>query len=199
VSGEHTTGKGGAGRPVILERKQKPDGTWREYECTLLHRDPGLVVVEFVMAKGGAIFGTPIEVPPGSYSHGWFWKRRPYNLYRMRRADGSLIAHRFDAVTDVQFDEGRVSYRDLVLDWWVLPDDTLIEEDREELDEMVAARLLSERDQAAANAAERAIYSRYRHIIDDVAKAEGRVRDGETMKRRTGEGARARWRDGVRR
>ncbi len=172
---EHTPGNPNTGRAPIIERKQKPDGTWREYECTLLHREPGLVIVEFVMAKGGSIFGTPIDVPPGSFSHGWFWKRRPYNLYRMRRADGSLIAHRFDAVADVRFDERSVSYRDLVLDWWVLPDDTLIEEDRAELNELQAGGRISERDLEATHAAERAIYSRYRHIIDDVVDAERRL------------------------
>ena len=176
---EHTPRADGPGRPVIVERKQKPDKTWREYPCTLLHRAAGFVVVEFVMAKGGAIFGTPIEVPPGSVSHGWFWKRRPYNLYRMRRADGSLIAHRFDAVADVRIDDASVSYRDLVLDWWVTPDDTIIEEDRDELEALIAAKAISARDLASVAAAERAIYSRYRHIIDDVAEAERRLGLGQ--------------------
>ncbi|MEO6399028.1 MAG: DUF402 domain-containing protein [Tepidiformaceae bacterium] len=158
-----------------LERKQKPDGTWREYECALLHREAGLVIVRFVMARGGAIHGTPIEIPPGSVSHGYFWKRRPHNLYRMRRADGSLLAHRFDAVTEVRIGDSQVSYRDLVLDWWTLPDGTIIEEDRDELEELHAAGLLSDADSLIADEAAREVWSRYRHIIDDVVALERKL------------------------
>jgi hypothetical protein len=176
VSVEHTPGEEAlAIRAPIVERKLKPDGTVREYGCTLVRLDAGLAVIEFVMEKGGSIYGTPIEVPPGSVSHGYFWKRRPYNVYRMRRADGSLIAHRFDAVTDVRLAADAVEYRDLVLDWWVMADDTLIEEDRDEYDELIAAGKMTAADVARAHEAERAIYSRYRHIIDDVAALERRL------------------------
>lgn len=126
------------------------------------------------MLQGGVIFGTPIEVPPGSVSEGWFWTRRPYNLYRMRFADGSLLAHRFDAVADVRITDDTVEYRDLVLDWWVTKDDTIIEEDRDELEQLMAAGKLAARDVETANEAARQVLSRYRHIIDDVARFERR-------------------------
>lgn len=161
-------------RPII-ERKQKPDGTVREYGCDLVHLDATLAVIAFRMEKGGEIFGTPIAIPPGSISHGYFWTRRPYNLYRMRGPDGKILAHRFDAVADVRLGTDAVSYRDLVLDWWVTPDDVLIEEDRDEMDALIAAGAMDARDVARANEAARAIYSRYRHIIDDVAKLERRL------------------------
>ena len=173
---EHTPERlaGAIGGPY-LERKQKADGSWREYGCTLLHRQPGLVIARFVMEQGGAIHGTPIEVPPGSVSHGYFWKRRPYNLYRMRRDDGSVIAHRFDAVTGVQIGDTGVSYRDLVLDWWTLPDGTIFEEDREELEQLQAAGQLPVGDLAIAEEAARQVWSRFRHIIDDVVKLERKL------------------------
>ena len=161
--------------PVVVERKLKPDGSVREYACELVTRAAGLMVVRFRMPEGGAAFGAPIEVPPGSVSHGWFWARRPYNLYRMSREDGSLIAHRFDAVADVKLLPGAVEYRDLVLDWWVAADDTIIEEDRDELDLLSGNGILSARDVEAANAAAYEVLSRYRHIIDDVAALERRL------------------------
>jgi predicted RNA-binding protein associated with RNAse of E/G family len=108
-------------------------------------------------------------------SHGWFWVRKPYNLYRMRQPDGTLLAHRFDAVADVRLSAATIEYRDLVLDWWVMPDGTLIEEDRDELDALVAAGKLPATDVAAAEVAARAIFSRYRHIIDGVAAAERKL------------------------
>ncbi len=173
---EHTPERlaGAIGSPY-LERKQKPDGSWREYKCTLLHRERGLVIIRFLMEKGGAIHGTPIDVPPGSVSHGYFWKRRPYNLYRMRRADGSVIAHRFDAVTDVEIGDEGVSYRDLILDWWTLPDGTIFEEDRDELEQLLAGGLLDAGDLAIAEEAARQVWSRFRHIIDDAVKLERKL------------------------
>ena len=173
---EHTPARPEAaiGDPY-LERKQKPDGSWREYRCTLLHREPGLVIVRFLMEKGGAIHGTPIEVRPGSVSHGYFWKRRPYNLYRMRGADHSLIAHRFDAVTDVHIGSTAVSYRDLVLDWWSLPNGAIFEEDRDELERLRASGDMTAADLALAEAAARQVWSRYRHIIDDAVNLERKL------------------------
>ncbi|MEX0781714.1 MAG: DUF402 domain-containing protein [Dehalococcoidia bacterium] len=160
---------------VIVERKYKPDGSAREYACELVTRRPGLIVVRFAMPAGGEIFNAPITIPPGSISYGWFWARRPYNLYRMLAPDGALIAHRFDAVADVRLLAGAVEYRDLVLDWWVLPDDTILEEDRDELDTLAATGFLSPADVAAANRAAFEVLSRYRHIIDDVAALEGKL------------------------
>jgi len=163
-----------ASAPPVVERKIKPGGAVREYPCTLVHLGPGLAIIRFVMVRGGAIAGLPVEVPPGSVSDGYFWQRRPYNTYRMRRTDGSIIAHRFDAVADVHLSAEVVSYRDLALDWWVTPSGAVIEEDRDELDQFVADGTLSARDQHQATKAAREVLSRYRHIIDEVETLERR-------------------------
>lgn len=175
MSREHNAPVDASASGRILERKQKPDGSWREYECGLLHLEPGLAVVEFRMAGGGNVYHPPVDIPPRSVSHGWFWTRRPFNLYRMHGPDGSLLAHRFDAVAGVRLSRDVVEYRDLVLDWWVLPDGTLIEEDRDEFEELLGAGKLTADDVAAAGTAARAIFSRYRHIIDGVEAAEHRL------------------------
>ncbi len=178
VEPEHTppvrrdaTGPAAAGTP-ILERKQKPDGSWREYACTLVHRARGLAVVRFPLPGGAGAFATPVPVPAGAWSDGYFWERRPYTLYRLRDAAGAPLAHRFDAATAIRVTPGAVSYRDLVLDWWVLPGGALVEEDRDELEALEAAGAIAPLDRAAITEAERAIYSRYRHIIDEAARIE---------------------------
>jgi len=160
--------------PRIIERKIKLDGTAYEFDCALVHREPGLVVVRYVLEQGGAAFGAPLPIPPGAVSDGYFWASRPYNVYRMRSAAGELVAHRFDAVTDVVLGRDAVTYRDLVLDWWVAPDDSLIEEDRDEFDQAVTSGAMTADDAARANAAERDVYSRYRHIIGGAAAIERR-------------------------
>ncbi len=161
----------------FTERKHKPDGTTRSYETELLYRDGRVVVVRFRMLLGGGPPTIPVPVPPGSVSLGYFWARRPYNLYRMLTADGQVIAHRFDAVTDVRFDDSGLDYRDLILDWWVLPDDTLIEEDRDEFEAARDAGELKPADEAKALEAARQVYSRYRHIIDEAVELQRRIGD----------------------
>lgn len=152
--------------PPFVEKKAKIDGSVREYPCTAALREPGMVVVRYLMRGGGPIPGTAIQVPPGSTSFGFFWSTKPYNLYRMVDSHGEPFAHRFDAVADVAIGTHEVSYRDLVIDWWALPDETLIEEDREEYEALVRAGTISGSDREAARAATQAVYSRYRHIID---------------------------------
>ena len=164
---------------TVIERKLKPDGTVREYPCTLLHLERGLAVVAFVMARGGTIPGLPVVIPPGSVSYGYFWKRRPYNLYRMKRGDGSIIAHRFDALAEVSLGAGVVSYRDVVLDWWVLPGGEIIEEDRDEFEALVARGTLRRGDIERGQRAAQAVFSRYRHVIDEAEALESRLGFGD--------------------
>lgn len=145
----------------------------REYGCTLVHDAwPRLAVIRFALPEGGGAFDTPVPVPPGSISDGYFWGRRPYNLYRMLGPEGEILAHRFDAVTGVTLEGDVLSYRDLALDWWVLPGGRVIEEDRDELAAFVAAGMLSKRDGARAEQAAREVFARYRHIIDEAEAVE---------------------------
>lgn len=165
--------------PPFVERKEKPGGKVYEYQCTLAHAEAGFVIVRFVVpnfvSKPGAALRTPIPIPPGTTSFGYFWQRRDFDVYRMLDPGGSLVAHRFEAISVVSLDAGSIHYRDLVLDWWAFPDGRLIEEDRDELDDLVAAGAVSPRDAERANAVARHVLSRYRHIIDEVVAIEARL------------------------
>jgi predicted RNA-binding protein associated with RNAse of E/G family len=161
--------------PAILERKIKPDGTVREYPCRLVHMEPGFAVIRYTIQHGGSIFGTPIEVPPDTISFGYFWKRRPYSIYRMKGPAGQIIAHRFDASTVVAIEPAAITYRDLVLDWWITPDGTIIEEDLDEFEAMVADNRMTPRDHRLAMEAAAQVLGRYRHIIDELAVHERRL------------------------
>lgn len=156
-----------------VERKRKPDGSERRYSTRLEFASPALVIVSYVMQRGGAVFGTPIDIPPGSVSYGYFWRSRPYTVYRMREGD-RVIAHRFDAVTGVRIGRGEVSYRDLALDWWLTPEGRLIEEDRDEFEELCEAGAFSAADLAAAARAERVIARAATRLLPELAALERR-------------------------
>jgi hypothetical protein len=56
----------------------------------------------------------PIEdVPAGATTLGFFWAVRPYDLYRFVSPE---LGYRFDVVTDVRIEPGRIEYLDLLLD-----------------------------------------------------------------------------------
>jgi len=156
------------------ERKRKVTGEVLDYETQLVHQDAQVTMVSFEMKQGGGPPRLPIEVPAGSVSYGYFWPRRPFILYRWVGPDGALLAHRLDAVTEVRVSASGVEYRDLVLDWWAFPDGTLIEEDRDELEDALAAGTISTKDAERAEESARLVFSRYRHIIDEVERLERR-------------------------
>ena len=156
-----------------LERKRKPDGSERQYRCELEYASPSLVVVSYVMRRGGAVFGTPIDIPPGSVSYGYFWRSRPYSVYRMRDGD-RIVAHRFDAVAGVRIGEGEVSYRDLALDWWLTPEGELTEEDRDEFDALCEDGTFGPADIASAARAERVLARASDRLLPELAALEQR-------------------------
>ena len=154
-----------------IERKRKPDGSERRYRCELEYASPGLVVVRFVMTQGGEVFGTPIAIPAGAVSYGYFWRGRPYTVYRMR-SEAGVVAHRFDAVSSIRLSKGEVAYRDLALDWWLTPEGELIEEDRDEFEALRADGAFSAAELRAVERAERVIASAEQRLLPELAGLE---------------------------
>ncbi len=160
------------GTPVV-ERKRKPDGAVASFKCDLLAAGDGFALVLFTLAQAGG-FHMPVPIPSGTRSYGFFWEDRPYNAYRLVSSTGAILAHRFDAVADVQITIKEVSFRDLVLDWWVLPGDILLEEDRDEFDSLASAGSLSNRDIELVSQATDAIHNSFPAIVDELAALHAR-------------------------
>lgn len=161
------------GTPV-REIKVRLDGSEVNFECELVALDSHLAVVLYVV-KAGSSFTTPVRLPPGSSSFGYFWPRRSYSAYRILDPAGTLLAHRFDAVTEVRISREEVRYRDLVLDWWVLPREGLREEDRDEYEEAMQAGNIPLPWQTRAEAATRRLRFGHRSIIREIEAIERRL------------------------
>ena len=159
----------------FAERKYTISGNVAEYRCTLALYRPPLVIVRYVLPGNARQFDTPVPIPPGSVSLGYFWTDRPYNAYRMRDPGGALLAHRFDAVTDVILEADAVSYRDLVLDWWLIPGRPLLEEDADELQAALASGLLSRTDAAAAAKASHVLNAGLDAVIAELGTLEDQL------------------------
>jgi hypothetical protein len=111
----------------FTEVKRRLDGSEERFDCELLHRTDGVVVVSFRLPSAIG------DLPKGSTTLGWFWARRPYNLYRFLAKDGDVLRHRFDVVDGVRIGEDRVEYLDLIVDVLVSPTGEVAIEDEDEL------------------------------------------------------------------
>ena len=101
----------------IEEIKRHLDGRVERHSLRLVLRRPHLVVALYEFAQGLQADG--FTFARGSFTYGFFWKRRPYVMYRMLDRQGQLVANRFDVFEDVRLGERDVSYRDLLLDLWI--------------------------------------------------------------------------------
>lgn len=125
----------------ITEVKRQLDGREECFELKLVLRRTHLLIAEYRFKK--TLLADGFTLPRGARSYGFFWPRRPYIMYRMLDASGSLIANRFDVVEDVRLAERTVTYTDLFLDLWVGPDGTPHLEDQDEVTDAARDGLLS--------------------------------------------------------
>ncbi len=125
----------------VSEIKRHLDGRVERFECLLLVRRPHVAVLRFDQREAREADG--FAFPAGSRSYGFFWRRRPYLLYRMVDPAGRLIAHRFDAVEDMRLSERTISYTDLLLDVWVDALGNARVEDEDEVADCLKRGLLS--------------------------------------------------------
>jgi predicted RNA-binding protein associated with RNAse of E/G family len=125
----------------VTEVKRHLDGRVERFACRLVLRRPHLAVLRFDHARARRASG--LTIPAGSRTFGFFWSRRPYLLYRIEGPRGDLIACRFDAVDAVRLGDDEVSYLDLLLDLWLLPDGTLRVEDEDDVTDFARRGLLT--------------------------------------------------------
>lgn len=167
----------GAGvvKSEVIERKVGHDGRLREFVCSWEHRTPSLAIIRYDIVRGGVLAGGAVTIPPGSRSYGYFWTGRRYGCYRFVGPGGQgVVAHRFDALKQASWTDSVLEYHDLILDWWVVAGDVLLEEDRDEFHAAIESGAVSTADKERALGAARDISSRYRHIIDDITALERR-------------------------
>ena len=158
---------------LITEVKRHLDGSAHRFECELLALRPHLAIVLFRHWRGRSAGG--FRFPRGSRTQGFFWRRRPYSLYRMSGPDGRLIAHRFDILEDVRLSEAEVSYLDLLLDIWVAPDGTVQVEDDDEVADHIRRGLLSKAQQQRIERTRALLLRRHRAIAWEAARLLGEL------------------------
>ena len=149
------------------EVKRHLDGRIERFDCRLVLHRPNVAVLRFDHRSERRAGGF---VPPRrSRTFGFFWRRRPYLLYRIEGPNGALIAHRFDVVEDVRLERREVSYTDLLLDLWVGPQGSVLIEDEDEALEHVRRGLLSTAQQARIERTRALLLRRWPTLVREAA------------------------------
>lgn len=159
-------------RPVritrVTEVKRHLDGRIERFECELLLRRRHLAVVRFDYDEELRPCG--FLLPAGSHSYGFFWRRRPYQLYRMMAPDGRLITHRFDVVEDMRLGEQEVSYQDLLLDVCVDAQGRVRVEDEDEVADYVRRGALTPAQRERIERTRALLLLRHRAIVREAER-----------------------------
>jgi predicted RNA-binding protein associated with RNAse of E/G family len=135
---------GSARARKITEVKLRLRGEPKQFEVELLLREGGLTLVRFVTQT--AMKGDENRFAAGSYTYGYFWDDRNYNVYRMHLASGKLYGHRFDILRDAHLEGDRLFWTDLLLDVWLYADGRVAWKDEDELAEYLREGWMSQAD-----------------------------------------------------
>jgi hypothetical protein len=146
-------------RTRFIEVKRRLDGSEERFDCTAVLVTGDVAIVEFRIPVAVG------NVPKGSTTIGWFWRRRPYNLYRFVGKDGTPLLHRFDVVDEVVIDGHGVGYLDLIVDVLVSPTGEITIEDEDELKAAAERGAIDERRLGAIERALTTITRDWRRIV----------------------------------
>jgi len=105
----------------FVETKRTLDGRVQTFQTRLLVATQRMAAVRFDFAGSTYAHAGGFSIPSGSFTTGFFWRDRTYNLYHITDAGGSPIADRFDVVEGARIRSDGLEYTDLLLDLWVSP------------------------------------------------------------------------------
>jgi predicted RNA-binding protein associated with RNAse of E/G family len=170
-------GQNGSHSPrTITEVKLRLRGEPKQFEVELLLREGTLTLVRFVTQT--AMKGDENRFAAGSYTYGYFWDDRSYNIYRMHLASGELYGHRFDILRDAQLEGDRLLWTDLLLDVWLYADGRIVWKDEDELAEYLREGWMSREDGELVRRTRRELERSFDHIVAEADELLGRVPAG---------------------
>ncbi len=141
----------------------KPDET---YMCDLVARGTDWVVLSYVSNRAWEVAGALL--PAGSQTLAFYQTDVAHVLWRMCAPSGNLKGHLFHICRDVQVEEHKVSYLDLLLDIWISSDGVVEVLDREDVDVCYREGKLCEADLKAIAAEEKRIVTHWPVLVREM-------------------------------
>jgi len=143
---------------LIKEIKRHFSGEKEIYQCESIILGEKFALVKYTVEKTQKVGS--IILYPGTLSYGFFWRNRPYTLYKWKK-DEKIIGNYFNVADAVRISKGTISWRDLVVDILVLPSGR-----NEVLDEDQLQNISSDLEKYIEKS-KNIILNNYRKIIDE--------------------------------
>lgn len=105
---------------LITEVKLTASGGRQEFVCRLLDRSSTYRAVLYKSTQARRV--GDLRLPKGTVTYGYFWSRRPYNVYHWVHPHGRTLGYYVNLADDVVFRPHAVEWRDLALDLLFSPD-----------------------------------------------------------------------------
>jgi hypothetical protein len=115
----------------VVEIKRTLAGVEKRFDCRRLAGDDRRLVVLWIAPAAMQVHG--VDLPAGTISFGHFWTDRSYNAYHWVDAAGRTVGFYFNLADRTRISEGRLEWRDLVLDVLATPEGRLELLDEDEL------------------------------------------------------------------
>jgi len=149
----------------FVETKRTLDGRVQTFQTRLLMATRRMAAVRFDFAGTTYAHAGGFSIPSGSFTTGFFWRDRTYNLYHITDAGGTSIADRFDVVEGVRIRSDGLEYTDLLLDLWVSPLGEAHFEDEEEVEDYRKRGLITDRQILTIRRTSRYLNRNHRRIV----------------------------------
>lgn len=147
----------------IKRHLDKPDET---YMCDLVARGTDWAVLSYVSNRAWEVAGALL--PAGSQTLAFYHTGVAHVLWRMYAPSGNLKGHLFHICRDLQVEERRVSYLDLLLDIWIDSVGVVEILDREDVDVCYREGKLCEADLKAIAAEEKRIVTQWPVLVREM-------------------------------
>jgi len=133
------------------------------YECSLVRRSANCVVLRYVSDRSYSLAG--MRLPRGAVTTAYYWPRRRYCMWEIRRAGGELLGHLFHLCRDLNIRGDCVEYADMLLDLWVPASGESKMLDADDLRAAVRARRISSAEARELTQAIRTLAARASRIV----------------------------------
>lgn len=130
----------------ITEIKRHINKPTERYECDLVQRAPGRLVLRYISDREFESERLGIVFPPGCITIALYWEARPYVFWGIFSPDEELLGYLVHICREVIISNDSVSYLDMLLDIWFFPDGTSTVLDLDEVEECRRRGFLSDED-----------------------------------------------------
>ena len=130
----------------ITEIKRHLNKPVERYECDIMRREPGHIVLRYVSDRTFASTRLGVTFPPRCVTVALYWETKPYVFWGIFSPEEMLLGFLVHICRDVSIAEDSVSYLDMLLDIWFFPDGRHIILDEDEVEECLQSGKLSEQD-----------------------------------------------------